>query len=106
MGRAALLLLVVVFTAVSTGAFLAPSTPSRTQQHHHRLLAGRDSKQTSRQGAILQGLAALAGVAFISTASAVATVPVLNAGGQSATKKTILITGMSFRGGSVIHKYF
>lgn len=92
-GRVALLLVVFVLMAASTGAFLTPSTPRRTRQHHHRMLAGRDGKQTSRQGAILEGFAALAGITFIATAPAVATVPIFNAGGQSATKKTILITG-------------
>ena len=99
-GRASVLLLVILLLAVTTDAFLGPSSPRAAQHQPHRLQASRkgDGKQTSRQGAIARGLAALAaGLTFISTAPVMAMVPALNAGsaGQGAIKKTVLITGES-----------
>jgi len=98
-GRASVLLLVIVLFTVTTDAFLG-SPPRPAPHQHHRLQASRkgDGKQTSRQGAIAQGLAALAsGLTFISTVPVRAMVAALNAGsaGQGAIKKTILLTGTS-----------
>lgn len=94
-GRAALLLLVIVLLAVSEG-FLAPTSPHPAQQQHRLHAARKGEQATSRKGAIATGIAALAaGLNFISSTPSLAMVPSLNAGsaGQSATKKTILITG-------------